>query len=203
MPTKTPDVISLLPATDQPFVSEIMQSPLTDMPRMIYADYLEEAGDPDRATWLRNEVDMWNGRMAIEDPFDRFHLYWHEGPTRGLWCKAWQSNNLIATTSITSPRWVKPNNPFWKVTIHYCANIVFRYANAGKVRTYLSEPSRWPPLCKSTLWHKLVARQPWWPDIEHQCRLEQSCRQRGRLIENELKTNLLAKHSLPKDMPLR
>ena len=39
---------------DEVFIRRIVDSPGDDLPRLVYADWLDERGDP-RAAWLRDE----------------------------------------------------------------------------------------------------------------------------------------------------
>ncbi len=41
-----------------------------DTPRLVYADWLDENGDPDRAAFIRNQVALWDKNPADEDYVD-------------------------------------------------------------------------------------------------------------------------------------
>ncbi len=51
----------------------IGEHPEEDTPRLMYADWLEENDDPDRADFVRNQVEL--GRLDLNDPA-RFPLVW-------------------------------------------------------------------------------------------------------------------------------
>jgi uncharacterized protein (TIGR02996 family) len=50
----------------EPFLQEIIAAPDDDLPRLIYADWLEERGDQDQATFIRQALAA--ARLAPEDP---------------------------------------------------------------------------------------------------------------------------------------
>jgi uncharacterized protein (TIGR02996 family) len=57
-----------------------------DTPRLVYADWLDENGDPDRAAYIRNEVALWDKNPADPDYQDliekRLELRVQTGPSR-------------------------------------------------------------------------------------------------------------------------
>ena len=44
--------------SDDSFLSAILAAPDDDLPRMIYADWLDERGDPDRAEFIRTQIEL-------------------------------------------------------------------------------------------------------------------------------------------------
>jgi uncharacterized protein (TIGR02996 family) len=54
------------PATDGAFLAAIREHPDDDAPRLVYADWLDEHGDADRAEFIRLQVRL--ARMAPSDP---------------------------------------------------------------------------------------------------------------------------------------
>ena len=50
-------------ATDTAFLRTILASPEDDAPRLVYADWLDENGDPDRAEFIRLQI-----RLGRTDP---------------------------------------------------------------------------------------------------------------------------------------
>jgi uncharacterized protein (TIGR02996 family) len=43
---------------DDAFLADVLATPLDDAPRLIYADWLEDAGDPDRAEFVRVQCEL-------------------------------------------------------------------------------------------------------------------------------------------------
>ena len=52
-----------------PFLAAILAEPDDDLPRLIYADYLDERGDPARAEFIRLQVGL--ARLPPRDPRGR------------------------------------------------------------------------------------------------------------------------------------
>lgn len=50
---------------EEAFLADIREHPDDDAPRLIYADWLDDAGDPDRATFLRAQVEQ--ARLPLGD----------------------------------------------------------------------------------------------------------------------------------------
>src|SRR5450432_1685581 len=58
----------------QPFLAAILDRPAEDGPRLVYADWLEEQGDADRAEFIRVQIEL--SCLSEDDPkrdrlFDR------------------------------------------------------------------------------------------------------------------------------------
>ena len=51
---------------DDPFVESIVEAPDDDAPRLIYTDWLEEHDDPDRAAFVRVQIEL--ARLPEGDP---------------------------------------------------------------------------------------------------------------------------------------
>ncbi len=49
------------------FLQEILERPEDDLPRLIFADWLEDHGDPDRAAFIRLQIDRYRGRCTEPD----------------------------------------------------------------------------------------------------------------------------------------
>src|SRR5580704_9481671 len=41
-----------------PFLRAVLDAPGDDLPRLIYADWLDEHGDPDRAEFIRSQIEL-------------------------------------------------------------------------------------------------------------------------------------------------
>ena len=57
----------------QPFLAAIAASPDDDLPRLVYADYLEESGVPGRvarAHFIRKQIEMMRYGRGVKE-FDR------------------------------------------------------------------------------------------------------------------------------------
>src|ERR1700684_315200 len=54
---------------EQALLTAIAANPEDDTVRLVYADYVEECGDPDRAEFIRNQVEL--ARMNLNDPARR------------------------------------------------------------------------------------------------------------------------------------
>ena len=67
-------------ADDEAFVRRIVDSPGDDLPRLIYADWLDDRGDP-RGTYLRAEVEWARTVWAAPSGPDRTWL-WPPGTAR-------------------------------------------------------------------------------------------------------------------------
>ncbi len=52
---------------EQAFVQAIDETPLDPLPRLIYADWLEDQGDP-RAEWLRLDCQLRDPSQVVDDP---------------------------------------------------------------------------------------------------------------------------------------
>src|SRR4051812_25441081 len=52
--------------TEEAFLAEIRASPEDDVPRLVFADWLEDHGDPARAEFIRAQVQM--ARMNWREP---------------------------------------------------------------------------------------------------------------------------------------
>lgn len=51
----------MLPVGSQPFLASIRAAPDDDLPRLVFADWLDENGDPDRAEFIRFQVESAKG----------------------------------------------------------------------------------------------------------------------------------------------
>jgi type IV pilus assembly protein PilB len=72
--------------TDDAFLQEIVEHPDEDRPRLVYADWLEEHGDPDRADFIR--VQCLLAKLPEEDP-TRPELEAHEQRLLEAHADAW------------------------------------------------------------------------------------------------------------------
>src|SRR5262245_23636395 len=52
--------------TEEAFLQEILAHPLEDGPRLVYADWVEDQGEPARAEFIRLQVEM--ARLSWDDP---------------------------------------------------------------------------------------------------------------------------------------
>src|SRR5689334_7177371 len=52
--------------SDKGFLEAICASPQDDGPRLIYADWLEEHGDPERAEFIRTQIEL--AKLPEDDP---------------------------------------------------------------------------------------------------------------------------------------
>src|SRR5947209_6043535 len=55
-----------------PFLAAILGAPDDDLPRLIYADWLDERGDPARAEFILLQVEL--ARLPIREPLRRRYL---------------------------------------------------------------------------------------------------------------------------------
>src|SRR5947208_3209778 len=71
----------------------VVASPDDDLPRLVYADWLEDAGDPDRAEFIRAQVQLarappWEP-FAVQARYRRPELLsgapWRDHLPRGVW----------------------------------------------------------------------------------------------------------------------
>jgi uncharacterized protein (TIGR02996 family) len=60
----------MLPAGHLPFLRAICDHPADDAPRLVFADWLDEHGDPDRARFIRVQVALAAARGQGEEPAD-------------------------------------------------------------------------------------------------------------------------------------
>src|SRR5581483_842000 len=51
---------------DEAFLRAIIDNPDDDLPRLVYADYLDEHGDPERAEFIRLQCDFARSPLADE-----------------------------------------------------------------------------------------------------------------------------------------
>src|ERR1700738_3753443 len=64
---------------DDAFLADILTRPADDAPRLVYADWLDDHGDPDRAEFIRVQIEL--ARLAPgQDVYSR--LGYVEGGTR-------------------------------------------------------------------------------------------------------------------------
>jgi uncharacterized protein (TIGR02996 family) len=54
----------------EPFLRAICEAPDDDAPRLVFADYLDETGDPDRATFIRRHIEL--ARYLSADDLERW-----------------------------------------------------------------------------------------------------------------------------------
>ena len=55
------------PSGYEPFLQAICEHPADDAPRLVYADWLEENGDPERAAFIRVQIDRARAKSAGHD----------------------------------------------------------------------------------------------------------------------------------------
>src|SRR5688572_17854310 len=60
----------MLPSGHLPFLRAICENPADDAPRLVFADWLDERGDPDRARFIRVQVALAAARARGEEPAD-------------------------------------------------------------------------------------------------------------------------------------
>ena len=60
----------MLPAGHLPFLRAICDHPADDAPRLVFADWLDEQSDPDRAKFIRVQVALAEARARGEEPAD-------------------------------------------------------------------------------------------------------------------------------------
>jgi uncharacterized protein (TIGR02996 family) len=83
---------------EQAFLSDIIEHPDDDAPRLICADWLEENGEADRAEFIRLQIDM--ARMAEVD-LRLSSLQWREADLLGRNLQRWMAP--VADCSVSSP----------------------------------------------------------------------------------------------------
>src|SRR6476659_7569532 len=54
------------------FLRAIAEQPDDDLPRLVYADWLDEHGEPERAEFIRLQIELFNGSKTIDETwYDR------------------------------------------------------------------------------------------------------------------------------------
>src|SRR3954463_15181880 len=87
---------------DAALLAEIVANPDDDLPRRVYADWLDENGDDDRAEFIRGQV-----RLAGME-------LWDEGYTSlDVRCRQLER---------THPEWLGPLHPFVKRSERFCGD---------------------------------------------------------------------------------
>src|SRR5262245_51174460 len=66
------------------FLRDIIEHPEDDAPRLIFADWLEDNGDPDRAEFIRVQCEL--------DPLSRGQARWEELTARSM--DLWSANHV-------------------------------------------------------------------------------------------------------------
>src|SRR5262249_7676147 len=81
---------------DKAFLADVAEHPDDDAPRLVYADWLEDNGDPDRAEFIRVQVELARPRLRggskrrrelqkrEKNLFDEHGTRWKEAV--GAWC---------------------------------------------------------------------------------------------------------------------
>src|SRR5262245_54668988 len=54
------------PAAHEPFLRAICATPDDDAPRLVFSDWLDETGDPDRAEFIRQHIQLARNSDAVE-----------------------------------------------------------------------------------------------------------------------------------------
>ena len=103
---------------DEAFIQAIREAPDDDAPRLIYADWLEEHGQPDRAEFIRVQCQL--ARTADTGPEwsalgrrteDLLRSHWEEwvgplreivGPRRDRYGESWMEEDYSAACALTS-----------------------------------------------------------------------------------------------------
>jgi uncharacterized protein (TIGR02996 family) len=77
-----------------------------DTPRLVYADWLDENGDPDRAAFIRTQCALWNKDPADEDYVDLMELRWELAirikPSRAEWLAPQCDLRLLTVSGMLS-----------------------------------------------------------------------------------------------------
>jgi uncharacterized protein (TIGR02996 family) len=127
--------------THQDFIDAILAEPGDDVPRLIYADWLEERGDP-RAEFIRVQVEM----ATLARPLERKSMYGHPMPQPRNRKDAarlqvlWQRHlDLLRTHCV---EWVKP-------LIDKATGIIFE---RGCVEGISAQPQTFAEL--ASLWYR-------------------------------------------------
>jgi uncharacterized protein (TIGR02996 family) len=95
--------------TNQDFIDAILAEPDDDTPRLIYADWLEERGDP-RAEFIRLQVEL--ATMAAPPKYKRISMYGHPLPSprnrsdAARFQKVWARQMALLTRHCAE--WVEP-----------------------------------------------------------------------------------------------
>src|SRR6476659_4565973 len=96
------------PPAHEPFLRAICEAPDDDAPRLVFADWLDEAGDPDRAEFIRRHVQLARDPEARSLEYEcnqRFRTNWRlwvgELPgTIGLWAELHHQHDPRRMTGI-------------------------------------------------------------------------------------------------------
>jgi len=89
----------------RPFIDTILERPDDDGPRLVYADWLEERGDP-RGEFIRLQI-RWHGQSPKS--CDHFQRTWRCGCAACLVAEQWRADMLREQELLTThPQWAEP-----------------------------------------------------------------------------------------------
>jgi uncharacterized protein (TIGR02996 family) len=110
------------PPGSEPFLGAICENPADDAPRLVYADWLDEHGEPDRAEFIRVQIRLARADETGEDP-GRLKARERVLRTRGEsgWRKElpslsgiqWQSfrRGFVDRVSVMHHKWLRASAP--------------------------------------------------------------------------------------------
>jgi uncharacterized protein (TIGR02996 family) len=95
----------------------VLASPDDDLPRLVFADYLEENGDPDRAAFIRAQIEL-----AKTPEYEPFAVLCKTRKREWLTGERWRPHLFPLNPPLASPQWL--NSPFrrgfgWAVKLQY------------------------------------------------------------------------------------
>jgi uncharacterized protein (TIGR02996 family) len=98
----------------QPFLRRIIENPDDDAPRLVYADWLDEHDDPDRARLIRDmfrSSPPYRVHALFPDLPRSFRIAWADGPYVGP-CPRWPAGAIlrkgfVEEVSVTMRQWMR------------------------------------------------------------------------------------------------
>jgi uncharacterized protein (TIGR02996 family) len=83
----------------------VCEAPWDDLPRLVYADWLEEHGQPDRAAFIRHQCEYPSVDLRFQF-HDRLPVWFAELPRlRGVkWWTNWFERGFVSTVTVASAR---------------------------------------------------------------------------------------------------
>ena len=128
----------MLPPGHRPFLRAICDQPADDAPRLVFADWLDEHGDPDRAEFIRVQVALAAARGRGEEPAElverdrdfrqALEIRWRcELPVLSgvIWQRFWRG--FVSGAEFSNGRW------FIKNAVAACAAAPIQFARLIQV----------------------------------------------------------------------
>lgn len=156
------------PQGHEPFLRAICENPEDDTARLVYADWLDENGDPDRAEFIRLQVavprrpEEHDERYARAEELRRKHWDEWRAELPQLSGIAWSSNfwrGFVPSVSVTVGKWLirQHEQVFSSAPIH---SLVLHDAGLATLRAVLEVPEI-ERLTNLSLLHSRVREGEW------------------------------------------